>query len=591
MEIKRLFDYLPHLKEIAPHKDDILAKKIKGGWVKYSVDDYIQHSHATARALLSLGYQKETKVISVTPNRPEWNFIDMGSALAGMIHVPIYPTLSADEYSFIINHSDARVIFVGTEALYKKIAPVAAAIERDIKIILLDDSEEIYSYKEFLKLAEGNDKETLDAIIKKNIDEIDPNTCVSIVYTSGTTGQMKGVMLSHTNLVFDSHGHAVRTTFGPELKAISFLPLCHAYERTLSYHYQEKGMSIYYAENIGTFAADLADCKANMFCGVPRVLEIMYGKFENAGKKLTGIAKTIYSYAWDFANHYDNYNKNPFYLLKRKIYDKLVYSKWRENLGGQDEYTIVSGGSSIQEKIIRCFNAAKLNTFEGYGLTETSPVIAVNNPVAGINVFGTVGTIIEGTELKFADDGEILTKGPHVMLGYYKDPEQTAQVIDADGFLHTGDIGLLQDGKYLKITDRKKEIFKLSNGKYIAPQAIETLINQSYLFDNSIIVGENQKYASAIITVNKDNLKELASKNNIKDQSIEDLLNNDLILDLLHKEVASLSQSLASYETLKREKFVADEWTTANGLLSQTLKLKRAKLIEKYSSLISSIFD
>ncbi|MBP5210483.1 MAG: long-chain fatty acid--CoA ligase, partial [Bacteroidales bacterium] len=536
----------------------MLARKTRQGWIKYSVKDYVNYSHAVARALLAMGYPRDTKVISVTPNRPEWNFIDMGSALAHMIHVPIYPTLSTEEFSFIFNHSDAQVIFVGNETLYNKIKPAADSIDREFKIILLDDSDTLFCFRDFLKEGEGSNKEELEAQIAKNIAETDANDCVSIVYTSGTTGQMKGVMLSHRNLTFDAHGHAIRVTNGPDKKAISFLPLCHAYERTMSYHYQERGMSIYYAENIGSFAADLADCHGDMFCGVPRVLEVMYGKFEAAGKNLKGISQKIYFWAMDLANNFDYYNKNPFYLLKLKIADKLVYSKWRENLGGH-ELTVVSGGSSIQEKIIRCFNAAKMNIFEGYGLTETSPVIAVNNPKEGINKIGTVGTIIEGTEIKFADDGEILTKGPHVMLGYYKNPEQTAQAIDSDGFFHTGDIGYMEEGRFLKITDRKKEIFKLSNGKYIAPQAIETLINQSYLFDNCIIIGESQKFASAIITVNKENLKSLAENNKIAFSSVEELLNNPSVLTLLNNEVSALTSKLASYEQLKRQKYVLDE--------------------------------
>ncbi|MBQ7222168.1 MAG: long-chain fatty acid--CoA ligase [Bacteroidales bacterium] len=590
MEITRLFDYLTHLEQFVPEKQDMFARKTRQGWIKYSVTDYVNYSHAVARALLAMGYAPDTKVISVTPNRPEWNFIDMGVALAHMIHVPIYPTLSADEFSFIINHSDAQVIFVGTESLYNKIKPVADTIDREIKIILLDDSDTLFCFKEFLKLADGENREELEAVVTKNIAEIDPDTCVSIVYTSGTTGQMKGVMLSHRNLTFDAHGHVIRNVTTSDQKAISFLPLCHAYERTMSYHYQERGMSIYYAENIGSFASDLADCHGDMFCGVPRVLEVMYGKFEAAGKNLKGISRKIYSWAMDLASNYDNTKKNPFYRLKIKIADKLVYSKWRANLGGHN-LTVVSGGSSIQEKIIRCFNAAKMDIYEGYGLTETSPVIAVNNPKEKRNVFGTVGEILDGTEIKFAEDGEILTKGPHVMLGYYKNPEQTAMVIDKDGFFHTGDIGYMKDGKYLKITDRKKEIFKLSNGKYIAPQAIETLLNQSYLFDNSFIMGENQKFASAIITVNKDNLKSLAEENKISYASPEELLDNPQIVSLLNKEVSTLTASLASYEQLKRYKFVLDEWTTANGLLSQTLKLKRAKLAEKYSPLITEIFS
>ena len=316
---------------------------------------------------------------------------------------------------------------------------------------------------------------------------------------------------------------------------------------------------------------------------------MMYSKLEAAGKHLKGFKKTVYRLAWNFANNYDNYNNSLIYRAKRNLYDRLVYSKWRDNLGGH-EMLIVSGGSSIQAKIIRLFNAARLHIYEGYGMTEASPVIAVNNPVEGINIIGTVGKPMERTELKFAEDGEILTKGPHVMLGYYKNPEATSEVIDSDGFLHTGDIGRLVDGKYLQITDRKKEIFKLSLGKYVAPQVIENLLKESPYIQNCFVFGENQKFASAVIIPDFDHLRHWAQENGLGELDDKQLAADPKAVAFLHSIVDQTNSKLAPHEQIKRERIVCDEWTPTNGLLSQTLKLKRAKLTSRYSGIISEIY-
>ena len=571
-----------------PPKDDILARRVHGKWIKYSTDDYIDYSHKVARGLLALGYNRGTKIINITANRPEWNFIDMGTALAGMVHVPIYPTLSNEDFLYIFNHSDAELIFIGNENLYKKVSPIIEKMDKPAKIILLDDSEELYCFKQLCELGEEK-KAELEPVIEKNIRETDKNEMVTMIYTSGTTGTPKGVMLSHYNLMFDSHSHAVRQMRDRRHKMVSFLPLCHVYERTMNYDYQELSISIYYAESLATVITDMADCQADGFCAVPRILEMMYSKFEAAGKSLKGIKKSIYKWAWELGNNYDYYNHGLFYRFKLSIADKLVYKQWRARLGGH-EMLVVSGGSSIPAKIVRCFNAAKLHIFEGYGMTETSPVIAVNSPADGINVAGTVGTILPGTEVKFEEDGEILTRGPHVMLGYYKDPELTKKVIDQDGWLHTGDIGYFVDGKYLKITDRKKEIFKLSLGKYIAPQVIETKLNESPFIDNSMVVGENEKFPSAIIIPNKERLHEWAKNNKIQYKDDDDLISNPLVIKKLHEEVNIVNATLATHEQIRREKFINAEWTTANNMLSQTLKLKRAKIHTKYSALINDIY-
>ena len=547
MEITRTFDLLENLKSY-PTKDDILARRIKGVWTKYSTEDYIERSHSVAYGLLARGYAEGTKVITLCNNRPEWNFIDMGTALAHMVHIPVYSTLSPDDFKFIFTHSDAELIVVGNPILYKKVAPVIEALDRKVDVMLMDDSDSVYCMKQLLALGREN-KDKFYQRVEDNKKNISRDDLVSIIYTSGTTGTPKGVMLSHYNLVSNSHSHAIRQTKNFNHRMVSFLPLCHVYERTMNYEFQELGISIYYAESLATIASDIKDCHADGFCAVPRVLEMMYGKLEAAGNNLKGAAKFIYKRAWKFANGFDPYNKNILYVSRLKLFDKLVYSKWRDNLGGHD-MIVVSGGSSIQARIVRTFNAAQLRIFEGYGMTETSPVIAVNSPADGVNIIGTVGMPSTGTELSFAEDGEILTRGPHVMLGYYKNPEATAEIIDKDGWLHTGDIGTLVDGKYLKITDRKKEIFKLSAGKYIAPQVIENLLKESDFIDNAFVFGENHKFASAIIVPNKAKIKEYAKARGIAD---EDLLSNPQIINVLHEEVEKVNKKLAPHENIKRQ--------------------------------------
>ncbi len=589
MEIKRLFDFIEHVQKDLPYRTDVLARRIKGEWHYVSTDEFVRYSWSVARGLLAMGYKKGTKIITISSNRPEWNFIDMGSALAGMIHVPVYATLSHDDYLYIFNHSDAEVIFLDNQKIYDKLSPIVGEMDRPAKAILIDESDSTFCLRSVCELGDS-EKEKWDPVLEQNKLDIKDTECVSIVYTSGTTGRPKGVMLSHRNLVFDAHAHAIRHIMDYRHIAVSFLPLCHAYERTMIYDNLERGIRIYYAENLSTIQADMASCHADNFCGVPRVLEMMYAKFEAAGKALKGIKHTIYRWAWDFANSFDSYNKNPIYLSRQAFFDKFVYSRWREALGGH-HMIVVSGGSSIQEKIVRCFTAAGFQLCEGYGMTETSPVIAVNNPVDKLVIIGTVGQPIDGTEIKFLDDGEILTRGPHVMMGYYKDPVQTREIIDEEGWLHTGDIGCLVDGRFLKITDRKKEMFKLNNGKYIAPQAIEIRLKESPLIEQCLVYGENHKYPSAIIIPNFNALKDVVKESHIKGKSHEEILSDAKVLSKLHKEVAKVNESLAAHEQIRREQFVDDAWTIDNGMLSQTLKLKRANITKKYAELMEKAYE
>ncbi len=583
MEPTRIFDILDRLHELYPGKEDILARRKNGEWHKVSVDQYIRNSHLMASAILSMGFGKDDKIITITNNRPEWNYIDMACGLTGAVHVPVYPTLSEEDYKHIFIHSEAKVIFVGTELIKARIQPVLDAIENGPQVIVIDNE-----IGPILKRGEDN-FEINKPVIEKNKEEIKPDSLFTIIYTSGTTGTPKGVMLSHHNLLFNAIGHARKQIKDSSHKMLSFLPLCHIYERSMNYEYQYLGIGTYYAESLATIAADLASSHADGFCGVPRVLEQMFVKLESTGKNLKGIKKEIYQWAFRFGLNFDNYNNNPIYKLKHKIADKLVYSKWREALGGK-EMLVVSGGSSINAKIVKLFNAAHLHIYEGYGMSETSPVIAVNNPSSGVNIIGTVGLPFEGTELKIAEDGEILTRGPHIMMGYYKDPEYTKEVIDSEGWFHTGDIGYLQDGKYLKITDRKKEIFKLSAGKYVAPQVIENYLKESSYIENCMVIGANQKFASAIITPNMSKLHYWAAKHKIDYRSNEELIANSKVIAKIHSEVEKVNTKLAPHEQLKRERLINDEWSVANEALSQTLKLKRKNLSARYKEIIDEIY-
>jgi len=588
MEVTRIFDILDAIVAKYP-KDDILARKSHGKWIKFSSEEYHRYSHLVAYALLAEGFKAQDKIITISNNRPEWNFVDMGATLAKMIHIPVYSTLSHDEFTHIFNHSDCTGIFIGSDSLLKKLLPILAEIKRDIKIYTFDSIDGYKSISDLYQIAKENESQFAE-IIENNKKYIDKHDVATIIYTSGTTGTPKGVMLSHDNLIFNAKGHAAMQIRNHTHKMLSFLPLSHIYERSMNYEYQILGIGTYYAEGLGTIATDLADCHADGFCSVPRVLEMIFAKFEATGKSLKGISAIIYKWAFNLACEYDYTKSGLLYSLKHSIADKLVYKKWRDALGGK-EMLVVSGGSSIQAKIIRLFTAAKMYIFEGYGMTETSPVIAVNNPNEMIIKIGTVGKIFPGTELIIAEDGEILTRGPHIMKGYYKDPENTNAIIDSEGWLHTGDIGVIVDGGFLKITDRKKEIFKLSSGKYIAPQVIENMLRELVSVENCIVIGENQKFASALITPSFTYLRDWAKEKGLSYNNDEELIKLAEVISLINKEIDGVNKQLAPHEHIKRARLVSDDWSPTNKMLSQTLKLKRTNIRAKYKGIINEIFN
>jgi long-chain acyl-CoA synthetase len=588
MEITRIFDLLDWYAE--KYQSGVaLAGKQEGEWKTYNYKEYIRYANLFSYGLLSLGFKRGDKIATITNNRPEWNFADMGMMQIGVVHVPVYPTVSPDEYHYILSHSDAKGIFISDKLLYNKLQPLLEKMPNVEYVFTFNEVEGVSNWKTVTDAGEKHEDQFKDEVlaIKNNIH---PDEMATLIYTSGTTGNSKGVMLSHKNIVSNFIATSKIQPLEYGHKILSFLPLCHIYERMLNYHFQYKGISIYYAENLGTIAANLKEISADGFSTVPRLLEKVYDKIVAKGKDLTGLKKKIFFRALNLGLRYELNGRNgKLYEMELKLADKLVFTKWREALGGK-RLIIISGGSALQPRLARVFWAAGMKVIEGYGLTETSPVIAVNHTQYPDIMFGTVGPILEDIEVKIAEDGEILTKGPNQMLGYYKDPDYTRTVIDKDGWFHTGDIGELVEGKFLKITDRKKEIFKLSSGKYIAPQMIENKCKESIFIEQLMVVGENEKFASALISPNFNHLHFWASKHKIHYRDNEELVNTSEVLTRYQKEINSINKKLGAHEQIKRFRLVCEEWTPQSGELSPTLKLRRNKIYRKYDHILKEIY-
>ena len=587
-DVKRTFDILDLCERNYP-REDALGGKANGKWYTYSTSEYREKSHQFAMGMLALGLQQGDKVATVTTNRPEWNFADMGLAMAGMVHVPIYPTIGEEEYRYILEHAEVRYVIVGDKKLFEKINPVAQEIPSVRAVYAFEDFDGCKHFREIMETGKEREEEWAQKL-EQIKDSVSPEDLATIIYTSGTTGVPKGVMLTQENLVSNFTTHAKMHDLGKDHRAISFLPLCHVYERSVNYHFQYKGMGIYYVGNLGQIVAAIKEIKPHMFNSVPRLLERVYDGFVSKGKELTGIKKVIYFWALSLTRHFEYHKKYKFFVrMQIRLAEKLVYSKWREALGNNIVY-IVSGGAALQPRIARVLGMAGMLTLEGYGLTETSPVIAVNNPALREMKVGTVGPVLDGVEVKIAGDGEILCKGPSVMKGYYKAPELTAEVIDEDGWFHTGDIGVLEEGKYLKITDRKKEMFKMSGGKYIAPQMIENKLKESFFIEQAMVIGENEKFASALISPNFDYLHDWCSQHRIHFRDNEELVQQKEVISQIFKEVAAINKTLGQHEEIKRFRLVCEEWTPQTGELSPTLKLKRNVVSKKYQHIIDEIY-
>ncbi len=589
MELKRTFDIL-HLGRKLYENRPVFAYKSEGKWVGYNLDQYQQNADFLSYGLIELGLRKGDKVSTISNNRPEWNFVDLAVSQTGMVHVPIYPTISNEEYKHILSHSETKVVFVGDRQLYDKLKPIVDEIPSIKAMYSFISYDGIPFWEELLNKGKETGNKYKDEL-EKIKESISPDDLVSIIYTSGTTGLSKGVMLSHKN--FLSNVEAVQGLFPlyPGDKSLSFLPLSHVFERMVNYFYQSVGVSIYYAESLATIGENLKEVKPQVFCAVPRVLEKTFDKIIAKGKDLSGIKKQIFFWSVNLGYKYRENNKGRFYYnIRLKIARKLVFSKWLEALGGELKFAI-SGGAALQPRLARVFWAAGVPVFEGYGLTETSPVIAVNYGMQPGNYkFGSVGPHINNVEVKIAEDGEILSKGPNLMLGYFKDQDLTKQVIDEEGWFHTGDIGHLAEGKFLTITDRKKEIFKMSNGKYVAPQVIENKLKESFFIEQCMVVGENEKFISAIISPNFSFLHDWCARHKIHFEDNRELISNPEIVSRFQKEINTINKQLGEFEQIKRYRLVEEQWSPQTGELSPTLKLRRKILYDRYDSIIKGIF-
>ena len=590
METTRTFDILKRMQIQFPDKTDVLAGKVEGKWRRYTVQEYIDCCDWVSYALLSTGIKKGDKIAIISNNRPEWNFTDFGISQIGAVSVPIYPTISSEEYTYILGHVEPKLVFISDKNLYEKIKPIADQNPGISDIYTFDDVSKAKQFIEFIRLGKERASGLKDELERAKA-AVKPSDLVTIIYTSGTTGFPKGVMLMHSNLVSNFIEQSFIHPLGPEAKVLSFLPLSHIYERSLTYHFQYKGVSIYYAESVGTIMDNLKEIRPDVIAVVPRLLERIFDRIISKGKELRGLKKIIFFWAVNLGLRYElNRGNGWFYEMKLLLANRLIFKKWREALGGKLKI-ISSAGAPLQPRLIRIFWAAGIQILEGYGLTETSPVVTINNLISGEVMFGTVGPVLKDVQVKIAEDGEILTKGPNLMVGYYKEPKLTEEAIDSDGWFHTGDIGTFINDKYLKITDRKKEIFKISSGKYIAPQVIENKLKESMFIDQVMVIGENQKFASALITPDFQFLHKWASDENILFRDNEELISNTLVFACYQKEVNEMNLSLSDHERIKRFRLIPDEWTSLTGELSPTLKLKRKVLYLKYCDVISEIFS
>ena len=588
MEVTRIFDLLPHYASKFLPKDDVLAFKEDGIWKKYSLKQYTDAANNISYGLMALGVKPGDRIATIMNNRPEWNFLDMGISQIGAIHVPVYPTISESDYLTILNHAGVKYIFIAGEELYRKIEHILPNIPSIIEVYSIKPLNGNKQLANLIALGISNPQPEKLEEIKASIKTDD---LVTLIYTSGTTGTPKGVMLSHQNVISNFIGVSYIPKFGQEGKALSFLPLCHIYERMINYIYQYLGISIYYAESLATINDNIREIKPDMMCCVPRLLEKIYEKILSGGRKQKGIKRMIFFWALNLALRFEPGGRNGwYYMFKLRIADKLVLSKWREALGGNFKI-IVSGGAAIQPRLLRVFWAAGLPVFEGYGLTETSPVIATTSDDRNGLKVGTVGFPLKGLSVKISDDGEILVKGPNVMMGYYKEPALTQEVIDNDGYFHTGDIGHIEPQGQLRITGRKKEIFKTSLGKYIAPDLIENKFKESPFIDNLMVMGENQKFAGALIVPDFNHLRTWCLIKEIVYTSDQEMIALPRIKKRYLKEILRYNKQLGATEQIKKFELLDTEWTVSGGELSPTLKLKRKFICKKYRDIANRLFD
>jgi len=590
-EPKRLFDFMEYQRQHSP-LEDMLSGKEGGIWKKYSTEEVANTVNALSAGLLKLGIscndkspEGRDKVAIVSKNRPEWLMIDMAVQQIGALLTPIYPTINVNELEFILQDAEVKIIVVNDESLCEKVQSIKGRLPHLQEIYSFDKVVDVKHWKEIL----NNEPGYLEQV--KTISEtIVTDDIATIIYTSGTTGKPKGVMLSHKNIVSNVLSSTPCLPPDKNMKALSFLPLNHIFEKMISYLYLYSGTSIYYAENLESIGDNLKEIKPDIFTTVPRLLEKVYDKIMAKGYELTGVKRKLFFLAHDVATKFEiNKNTGFTYNIKLSIANKLIFKKWREALGGKIK-AIVSGGAACQVRIIRIFTAAQIPIMEGYGLTETSPVISVNRWDEKGRMFGSVGQLIDGVQVKIAEDGEILCKGPNVMKGYYKQPHLTDEVMDNDWF-KTGDIGILIDDQFLKITDRKKEMFKTSGGKYVAPLPIESKLKESMYIETVMVIGAEQKYTGALIVPSYSNLKVWCKENNILYTNEEEIIKNSKVIEFYKDLVESFNTYFNNVEQIKKFELLPHDWTVDTGELTPKMSLKRKVIMEKYRGSVQRIYN
>ena len=588
-KITRLFDFPYHQLE-KYNIEDALVTKQNGIWIKTSSEEYVKKANTISRALLRLGIQKNDKIAIISSNnRTEWHVMDIGILQVGAQNIPIYPTISENDYEYILNHSEAIYCFVSDEEVFRKINLIRQNVPNLKEVYSFNVIENCKNWEELLQLGEDTSNQDVVEERKNNVQPLDLAT---IIYTSGTTGKPKGVMLSHNNIVSNVLDSSDRIPFEEgKSRALSFLPICHIYERMVTYIYQYYGCAIYFGESIEKISDNIKEVSPTVMTGVPRLIEKVYEKIISKGSDLTGIKKKLFFWALEIGLKYEPYQANGFwYELQLKIARKLIFSKWKAGLGGKLDL-IVNGSAALQPRLARVFAAAEIYIMEGYGLSETSPVISVNDIRNNGFRVGTVGRVINHVEVKIAEDGEILCKGPNVMIGYYKDEKLTSETI-VNGYFHTGDIGEIDKDGFLKITDRKKEMFKTSGGKYIAPQLLENAMKQSRFVGQIMVIGDGQKMPAAFVQPNFDFVKEWAVLHKINlGNSLKEICENPEVKERIDKEIEQINEKFGNWEKIKRFELTPEIWSTEAGHLTPTMKLKRKVVLEKYKNLYDKIYN
>ncbi|MGB1392896.1 MAG: AMP-dependent synthetase/ligase [Flavobacteriaceae bacterium] len=586
--ITRLFDFA-HYQLETHNLDAALISKKDGEWVKTSSKEYLNKANALSRALLKMGVQKNDKIAVIsTTNRTEWCIVDIGVLQVGAQNIPIYPTISSEDYEYVLNHSEAVYCFVSDEEVYNKVLKV----KDNTKLKNVFSFDEIEGCENYTTLFELGADESTQSDVETRKSEVVPSDLATIIYTSGTTGKPKGVMLSHYNVVENILASMPRLPLMEgTTRVLSFLPLCHIFERVLIYIYQYAGISVYFAESIEKIGENAQEIKPNLMSVVPRLLEKVFNKINAKGSELTGIKRGLFFWAIRLGERYEPYKANGFwYEFQLKIARKLIFSKWKAALGGE-LHTMVSGSAALHPRLARIFCASGMMIMEGYGLTETSPVVSVGMHADHHFKIGTVGKPISNVEVKIAEDGEILIKGPNVMVGYFKDPEKTAEVMTGDYF-HTGDKGEIDADGFLKITGRKKEMFKTSGGKYIIPTLIENDLKESNFIEQVMVIGENQKMPAALIQLNFEFVKEWIDRKKIDVEATpEAICASEVIINRIQKEVDTCNQRFGSWEQIKRFELTPDVWCIEGGHLTPTMKMKRSVIFDLYKGLVSKIYS